>query len=279
MRCTMHALHARPLRATRGRPHAPDDSSPADTQTFLTLPHTPHHPPPLQSDPGMAALMQSMHNPAAQANIEEKLKALKDDPDLAPVLAEIETGGPAAMMKYWDDPSVLEKLSKAMGSAFGAGGPPGGEGEGDAEDEEEGEPTVHTAASAGDVDTLKELLGGGADADAKDEEGRTALHFSAGYGERACVDALLAAGAALNGTDDNDNTPLHYAAGYGQPAIVQVLLDAGADGGAVNKDGKTPAEVAALNGADDIVAMFKNDGGDDKEDGAKEEDKEEVATA
>ena len=53
----------------------------------------------LQSDPQMANFMQSMNNPNYRANIEEKLEDLKQDPELAGIMKEIEEGGPAAMTK------------------------------------------------------------------------------------------------------------------------------------------------------------------------------------
>lgn len=50
-------------------------------------------------DPGMAAMMQTMHDPSYRNRIEGKMKTLKDDPDLKGIMEEIEKGGPAAMMK------------------------------------------------------------------------------------------------------------------------------------------------------------------------------------
>ena len=45
-------------------------------------------------------------------HLEKKMSELKEDPELAPILEEIEKGGPATMMKYWNDPRVLGKLGK-----------------------------------------------------------------------------------------------------------------------------------------------------------------------
>lgn len=228
----------------------------------------------MAQDPGMASLMASMQSQASAAEVERRLEGLKADPDLAPIMKEIEEGGPAAMMKYWDDPATLEKLSKAMGSAFGPGALGGGAGAGAAAaKEEEGggeddaadeafEDTVHAHASNGDVDALKALLDGKpadevkAMVNARDEEDRVPLHFSSGYGEQAVVDVLIASGADVDAADANGNTPLHYAAGYGQPAIVKALLAAGAKASVENADGKSPPVVAALNGADDVVDLF-----------------------
>ena len=133
----------------------------------------------------MASLMASMQSPDAANSIESRLASLKDDPELAPVLKEIESGGPTAMMKYWNDPAVLEKLSKAMGGAFGgaaalgaggaaaagAGGEEGGEEEA-AADDGAAPTTVLEAATKGDSAALQKLIDGGADCNEADEEER-----------------------------------------------------------------------------------------------------------
>ena len=54
----------------------------------------------MQSDPNMASVMSNMTNNNQRENMEEKLRALKDDPELAPIMQELEEGGPSAMMKY-----------------------------------------------------------------------------------------------------------------------------------------------------------------------------------
>jgi hypothetical protein len=76
-----------------------------------------------------------------------KMDALKEDPEMAEIMKEIETGGPSAMMKYWNDPKVLQKISGAMGDVMPGmagmaagmpGGFPGGmPGQAAAEEEEE----------------------------------------------------------------------------------------------------------------------------------------------
>ena len=47
----------------------------------------------------MMQMMQGMQDPAYRENIESRLSDLKADPALADIMKEIETGGPAAMMK------------------------------------------------------------------------------------------------------------------------------------------------------------------------------------
>lgn len=47
----------------------------------------------------MMQMMQGMQDPQYRENIESRLADLKDDPELTDIMKEIETGGPAAMMK------------------------------------------------------------------------------------------------------------------------------------------------------------------------------------
>ncbi|CAL4928436.1 unnamed protein product [Urochloa decumbens] len=189
----------------------------------------------LMQDPAMASMLGGLTNPAHKEQLEARIARMKEDPALKPILEEIETGGPAAMMKYWNDPEALHKFGRAMGVAGGpssSGVMEAGEEEDDAdagEDEEDGsESVVHQAASLGDVDGLRKALEEGADKDEEDSEGRRGLHFACGYGELQCAQLLLDAGAAVDAVDKNKNTALHYAAGYGRKECVALLLDSGA---------------------------------------------------
>lgn len=47
----------------------------------------------------MMSMMTGMQDPAYRETIESKLQSLKEDPELKAIMAEIEEGGPAAMMK------------------------------------------------------------------------------------------------------------------------------------------------------------------------------------
>lgn len=219
----------------------------------------------MQSDPNLVNMMQSMQSPEVRDQVDSKLKELKGDPTFAKIMEEVEKEGPSAMMKYWSDPEMMEKLSQAMSGAFEgvdvgavsreeevAGGIVDG-----VEEEGEEEASVHGAASTGDVEQLKELLKTGAEIDEQDEEGRTALHFACGYGELACAEALIDAKANVNALDNNKNTALHYAAGYGQLECVELLLRSGADCTAKNLDGKIPLDVARLNNQEKIVSTLE----------------------
>jgi hypothetical protein len=219
----------------------------------------------MNQDPAMAGLLQNMQDPQYRDVMGGKLEELKKDPELGPILEEIQESGPAALMKYWSDPVVLEKLSKAMGPAMaGMEQVEGGTGEQEGEEEEGPPENVHEAASSGDPEALRQLIKDGANKDEQDEEGRTALHFACGYGELDCAKVLLEEGANVDVKDHNDNTALHYAAGYGEVTAVALLLEHKAALEPKNKDGKTAQEVAELNEQKDIVDLLTKHTGEAK---------------
>ena len=196
------------------------------------------------------------------------MEELKGDPELAGIMAEFETAGPGAMMKYWNDPAVLAKIGRAVSSVPLNGGAMAAEleeaedEEGEEDEEEEEELNLHSAASSGDHEALAVLLAApGVAVNAADGEGRTALHFACGYGESKCAEALLDAKADVNATDKNSNTALHYAAGYGKVEIVTLLVSSGASVVLKNADGKTPIDVARLNEQEDVLRVLETDAG------------------
>ncbi|CAN1156448.1 Ankyrin repeat domain-containing protein 2B, partial [Linum perenne] len=140
----------------------------------------------LMQDPSMSQMLEQMSSPVQNDQMEERMARLKEDPSLKPILEEIESGGPAAMMRYWNDKDVLKKLGEAMGLAVPSEAATSTENPGQEEAEDGGnddESVVHNCASVGDVEGLKSALASGADKDEEDSEGRTALHFACGYGE------------------------------------------------------------------------------------------------
>ncbi|KAL6494529.1 hypothetical protein OROGR_031329 [Orobanche gracilis] len=215
----------------------------------------------LMQDPAMSGMLESLTNPAKKNQLEERMARVKDDPSLKPILDEIEKGGPAAMMRYWNDKEILQKLGEAMGSAVGgeSGTSAGDTAEDDTEEVNEEESIVHHTASVGDVEGLKSALAAGGDKDEEDSEERTALHFACGYGEVKCAQVLLEAGAKVDALDKNKNTALHYAAGYGRKDCVELLLKNGAAVTLQNLDGKTPIEVAKLNNQNDVLKLLEKD--------------------
>ncbi|RAL39566.1 hypothetical protein DM860_003099 [Cuscuta australis] len=217
----------------------------------------------LMQDPSMSSMLDSLSNPAQKDQLEERMARVREDPSLKPILEEIERGGPAAMMRYWNDKDVLQKLGEAMG--FSVTGETDTSGENGAEETEEAEEAseddsiIHICVGNGDDEGLRNALAAGADKDEEDSEGRTALHFACGYGEVKCAQILLEAGAKVDALDKNKNTALHYAAGYGRKECVSLLLENGAAVTFQNMDGKTPIEVAKLNNQQDVLKLLEKD--------------------
>ncbi len=50
-------------------------------------------------DPAMSGMLSNLTNPSHREQIEQQMAQVREDPTLKPVLEEIESGGPAAMMK------------------------------------------------------------------------------------------------------------------------------------------------------------------------------------
>ncbi|CAK9315425.1 unnamed protein product, partial [Citrullus colocynthis] len=215
----------------------------------------------LMQDPSMSSMLETFANPSNKEQLEERMAQIKEDPSLKPILDEIETGGPAAMMRYWNDRDVLKKLGEAMG--FAVYGDAANAESSAADDSEEigndDESVVHQTASVGDAEGLKNALAAGANKDEEDSEGRTALHFACGYGEAKCAQILLEAGVKVDALDKNKNTALHYAAGYGRKECVALLLENGAAVTLQNLDGKTPIDVAKLNNQHEVLKLLEKD--------------------
>ncbi|CAN1305156.1 Ankyrin repeat domain-containing protein 2B [Linum perenne] len=174
----------------------------------------------LMQDPSMSQMLEQMTNPVQKDQMEEKMARIKEDPSLKPILEEIESGGPAAMMRYWNDKDVLKKLGEAMGLAV-----PG------------------EAATSAENSGLEEADEGG-----NDDE--SIVHHCASVGD---------AGALVDALDKNKNTALHYAAGYGRKECVALLLENGAAVTLQNMDGKTPIDVAKLNSQADVLKLLEKD--------------------
>lgn len=211
----------------------------------------------------MAEMKQVMENEAIQARFAE----LRADPDLAPMFADIQSGGMAALMKYMNDPEWLAKVGGKMGdvsellaaqaAAPAARAPPA--------------PPLATtinslldAAKAGDLEAVEDFIAIGRDVNEADAGGRTPLHYAAGVGAADVARELLAAGASLTAVDAEGNTPLHYAAGYGRGELVEVLVAAGGNGAAENRRGQSPVELVTgeprnpLHGNAAIVSVLEN---------------------
>ena len=160
-------------------------------------------------------MMASMQDPATTEKMKAKMEALKEDPEMAEIMKEIETGGPVR-----DD----EVLERSQGSPEDLRETEGDVMPGDAAARSRRRPRrtartrrrARTGGRRGDGDdrrlrrrrrALSELIAAGAgDVNASDSEGRAALHFACGYGEMKCAEMLIDAKANSDAVDKNKNS-------------------------------------------------------------------------
>ena len=83
--------------------------------------------------------------------------------------------------------------------------------------------SIHDAAKAGDIETVKQHLAAGTEMDVKGKDGWTSLHWAASSDHKEIVELLIAAGANVNAEDTageyRGSTPLDWA-----PKTTAVLL-------------------------------------------------------
>ncbi|MFA6328892.1 MAG: ankyrin repeat domain-containing protein [Candidatus Micrarchaeia archaeon] len=119
--------------------------------------------------------------------------------------------------------------------------------------EADGTTALHKAAN---LEIARLLIGGGADAGAKDNLGAQPIHGAAFKGKREVVRLLVENGADVNAKGPGGATPLHFAAkavkmkNAGHAGLVRYLIRKGADVNARNSMGHSPLFFAG----DDTVA-------------------------
>ena len=100
---------------------------------------------------------------------------------------------------------------------------------------------LHWAASTGNVEVLKILIGAGASVEWRDELDRTPLHWAAYFRRDKAVKYLLACGAPVNASNLHGITPLMDCLKgvpfHSQLETVQLLMSRGADIGVTTADG------------------------------------------
>ena len=123
---------------------------------------------------------------------------------------------------------------------------------------------LHSAASAGALESVRFLTDEGIDPNYKPEggysariRGRSPLHFAVETGNAEIVSLLIKAGASVFTTDSNGATPLHVATQYGQKTLAQILIKImGARAHIRDKNGTTPLHIAARQGHRDLTAQL-----------------------
>ena len=150
------------------------------------------------------------------------------------VRARAQTGGPAALAKFWNDEKMLIKISQRLGGAAGpqAAPPP------QAPQKPPEVTNLLEACRWGDLEAAEDFIAIGKGVNEADKEGRTALcapqascclsrartltaprrrHFAVAFGRAEVglqiVKMLLEAGAKPDAVDSKKNTTLHYAVG------------------------------------------------------------------
>ena len=105
------------------------------------------------------------------------------------------------------------------------------------------------AASAGNLEKIREWLKKGANINGKYDKDFTPLHWAATMNQVDAIQLLADEGADLNARDGHKSTPLLLAAFFGQAQSVDLLLQRGADPTLKNKDGSIPANAMMANRA------------------------------
>ena len=124
---------------------------------------------------------------------------------------------------------------------------------------------VFEAATFGDIDRLRELLGGDATlVAARSPDDGTPLHFAAFFAQPAAARLLLERGAELEAVSPTfgNVTPLHSAAAGRSNEIVGALLEAGADPSARQSGGFAPLHAAAQLGDVEMARALLAHGAD-----------------
>ena len=118
---------------------------------------------------------------------------------------------------------------------------------------------LHLAASFGQMEVARLLLGRGADpnAVALNESRVTPLQSAVAAKHRDTASLLLALGASPNVVQRGGWTPLHTAARDGDEAIVDMLLLRGADPTRTGDDGKTAIDLALDNGHAALAVLLR----------------------
>jgi ankyrin repeat protein len=122
-------------------------------------------------------------------------------------------------------------------------------------------PTLLEAVRIGDKDSVRRLLGQGADVNARSDDGTTALMHATAVGDVELMRVLLAHGADANTKNKAGATALMWA--VGDCDKVRALLERGADVNARPVSGRTPLMIAVGSpGGAEVVKLLIEKGAD-----------------
>jgi len=187
------------------------------------------------------------------APVQERIKALEHDPELAPVLEDIKKNGLEAAMKHLQDEELMMKFSQKMG------GMPQ-ELQATMKKIDDSPLTLHEAAKNGDLKAVQDYLERKKPLDSQDHKGITPLGYAIGANRIAVVKLLLDNRANPFAVDASGNSGLHYASGYGRKELVEYLLKVGASVGQANSQGQTPLAVATVNRQEAVLEVLRSHG-------------------
>lgn len=117
---------------------------------------------------------------------------------------------------------------------------------------------LHAAAVRRDAKRVTELLGEGADPNARDRWGRTPVMWAARFidQDRETIPALVRAGADVNAADEDGATAMHIAASHAWDGELADLLHQGARIDARDHMGRTPLMYAASSKHHDYQVLY-----------------------
>jgi hypothetical protein len=175
------------------------------------------------------------------SGMEQRMKAMETDPELAAVFEDIKKNGMEAAMKHMQDEELMLKFSRKMGGLPAELQPV-------LKKLQETSLTLHEAAKNGDTKAVQQFMEKpDKKPDVQDGKGITALGYAIGANRIAVVKMLLDNRANPNAVDSKGNSGLHYASGYGRKELVEYLLKLGVSVNQTNSDGQTPLAVATMN--------------------------------
>jgi len=185
--------------------------------------------------------------------VQERMEAVEEDPELAPVLGDVKKNGFEAAMKHFHDEELMLKFNRRMG------GMPE-ELKASLKRLEETPLSLHEAAKKGDLCAAQEFLNREKPVDAWDLRGVTPLGYAVGANHVAVVKLLIDRRASPHRVDRSGNSGVHYAAGYGRTELVRYLLETGCAAGLANTKGQTPLALAVMNKHRATVQLLKAHG-------------------
>ncbi|AES73973.1 hypothetical protein MTR_3g113040 [Medicago truncatula] len=110
----------------------------------------------LMQDPSTSSVPEIFVNPSNKGQRKQRMAHIQKDPCLKLILDEIENGGPAVMMRYWNDENILKMFGLAMGIIpYSEDAVASSENSGPDETEDmryEDESIIHHTANVGDVE-------------------------------------------------------------------------------------------------------------------------------